>query len=489
MTYHQRLSAYLAIFFFLSGILLFVQPNNKKTISLENNKVITKQNTPNDSRVLASGDYSGGNVSSDISWTQNSWNGSESSDIYTIPFNGSKGGWNKFTSSHNVTLDSNGITDDGSKTGELVSSVFDMGSRRFGGFNIDSGGTINWRSSPTLDGLQAASWSPTCNPANRYFQYKVSFQYSQTGRIQNVQLVPEYTTLWGYIKDTSGNKISGVTITTNGISATTGSGSWLGFYYLSFDYKAENNLAYNLTASKSGYKSQTKTISVKAAINCNLEAITDFNLEKNPTSGSGSSTPPPPAPITETNVPIKKTILPAGFTKVGSSTTDLTKVVDLTKVSNLTLDIPSKNKIVFAEDVDLSSQAAADIFSKLDTYVKADKLGVVEVDSKNAPLLNKKAHVVMYNLPHKTTPKILVDGKEDPKVVSNINYISGTLNFDVAHFTKFEAVANTPQITTQQKTINLTFIIEAILVASLVMILFVAYSLKKSGKIFKTKSA
>ena len=46
----------------------------------------------------------------------------------------------------------------------------------------------------------------------------------------------------------------------------------------------------------------------------------------------------------------------------------------------------------------------------------------------------------MFNLPFVSTPKVLVDGKIDPKAVSGIKYSKGTLTFNVLHFTKFEAV-------------------------------------------------
>jgi hypothetical protein len=43
----------------------------------------------------------------------------------------------------------------------------------------------------------------------------------------------------------------------------------------------------------------------------------------------------------------------------------------------------------------------------------------------------------MKNLPYLDMPKILVDGKEDPSVVTNKQYAKGTLTFDVTHFSTF----------------------------------------------------
>ncbi|MDP2720950.1 MAG: hypothetical protein Q8O75_03350 [bacterium] len=138
-----------------------------------------------------------------------------------------------------------------------------------------------------------------------------------------------------------------------------------------------------------------------------------------------------------TTLTIEDVSLPKIF---GGSTTNLAKISDAKKVQNLTIEVKDKNKIVWNETVDLSSQDTANKFKSLDKYIKAEQLGVLELDSKTLNVLNKKASVTMFNLPFISTPKVLVDGKEDPETVSDINYADGNLTFNTTHFTKFEAV-------------------------------------------------
>lgn len=146
-----------------------------------------------------------------------------------------------------------------------------------------------------------------------------------------------------------------------------------------------------------------------------------------------------------TTLTIKDVGLPTAFTQAGSSTTNLAAIADPKNVTNLTVEVVGKNKIVWNETVDLSSMETANKFKSLDQYIKATNTGVVELDSKNLAELNKKTTITMFNLPFVSTPKILVDGKVNPKVVSDISYKNGTLAFTAAHFTKFE-VAPTIEI-------------------------------------------
>ncbi|OGY22937.1 MAG: hypothetical protein A2172_03315 [Candidatus Woykebacteria bacterium RBG_13_40_15] len=135
-------------------------------------------------------------------------------------------------------------------------------------------------------------------------------------------------------------------------------------------------------------------------------------------------------------VKIQNVTLPAVF-RIGE-TTDLKKITSPNKVENLTLDT-GKNTIKFNEAVDLSSSEVVNKFRSLDQYVKADKSGVVSIDSGKLPALNKKATIKMKSLPFVKTPRVLVNGKEDRGVVSNISYSSGVLTFDVTHFSTFTA--------------------------------------------------
>jgi len=142
--------------------------------------------------------------------------------------------------------------------------------------------------------------------------------------------------------------------------------------------------------------------------------------------------PPPPPPET-----IKDVSLPTVFKE--GETTDLSKISDPAKVEDLTLD-SKNNKIKFNEPVDLSASDTKDKFKVLDQFVDVSEVGILSLDSVNLSALNKKATVVMKNLPFLKTPKVHVDGKEDKTVVSNIKYEKGTLTFDVTHFSIFTAV-------------------------------------------------
>ena len=140
-----------------------------------------------------------------------------------------------------------------------------------------------------------------------------------------------------------------------------------------------------------------------------------------------------------TTLTIKDVSLPATFTQSGSTTTNLAAITDPANVPDLTVEVVGKNKISWTGPVNLSSADTANKFRQLDIYIKATTTGIVELDSKALPELNKKATITMFNLPFVSTPKVLVDGKADPKVVSNIKYSKGALTFNAAHFTKLEA--------------------------------------------------
>ena len=134
--------------------------------------------------------------------------------------------------------------------------------------------------------------------------------------------------------------------------------------------------------------------------------------------------------------------LPSVFSAKGSKSTNLAKIKDPKKVKNFTVDVVGKSKITFNDILNLSSSKVPSLFKSLDKYIKMEKLGVVEVDTKTLTMLaKKKASVLMLNLPFTETPEILVDGKPPVEgVISNIKYENGILSFDVTSFSKFEAV-------------------------------------------------
>lgn len=451
MSYQLRLTSYLSISLILLGIFFLIQPNNKQTISVDNNLVVSNQNKTESSKVLG--------TKASVNWVQTSFTGGVNNGPYVIPW-GTNGGWSSYSSQTNMTIDGSGIKSSDGNSAELVSSIFDQGNNRSypagvviaqDGNPAYYSGVTSVRGADTPEGISNAVWrngsGMSCPLPNRYIQYKITLpidQYLTTTAINKVTFTGGVLIVYGNVKNSSGKALTGL-VTVKDTSVEVSSTKSDPSYALPVNFVNGESIV--VKASSPGYVSQTKTITMSLGSDgCPKDNIVHFTLS------SSSINPSTSEPATTTN-PIKNIVVPSTFKQEGSTTTDLAQVADPAKVPNLTLDVPKKNKIVFAEDVDLSSQTAADVFSKLDTYVKADKVGVVEVDSKAAAFLNKKAHIVMYNLPHKNTPKILVNGKEDPKIVSNIKYSSGILNFDVAHFTKFEAVASTQTVaTTSAKT-------------------------------------
>lgn len=215
------------------------------------------------------------------------------------------------------------------------------------------------------------------------------------------------------------------------------------FNFSSYDFTVpkESVAIYNTVTDGSlnpGY-SLPATIQVKISKNGYITKTTAITTTDQPPSTVfltriAATAPPPTAPI-ET---IKDIKLPAEFSQTGGST-NLTAIADPAKVENLILDTDA-NTIKFNEALDLSATETKDKFKDLATYVKADQKGIVTVDSKNLPVLNKKATITMKALSFLKTPKILVDGKENKAVVSNIVYKDGTLTFDVTNFSTFTAV-------------------------------------------------
>ena len=139
----------------------------------------------------------------------------------------------------------------------------------------------------------------------------------------------------------------------------------------------------------------------------------------------------------------QKINLPKIFLAKGSKTTNLAKVKDHKKIKDFTLDVVGKNKIIFNEILNLSNQKTVDLLKKMDKYLKMDKIGKIDLDSKTLSALNKKATLTMEKINHLFAPEILVSSKKDTEgIVSNIIYEKEKeiLKFDVAHFTSFEAV-------------------------------------------------
>lgn len=306
-------------------------------------------------------------------WVQNSWTGSTSSSTLTVSWN-TDGGWNKYSSATNVTINSAGIQDDGTGTGELISSIFNLGSEKLASITLDNSGTVQVKSGNSVSEVQSASWtSLNCPNNHKYLQYKLT--NLPTGFDNNISLVALESilvTISGTVKDAStDNTISGATVSYGNNSTTTAlnpsnNNAFIrtahaavfppGYYSLSFGYASTTT--YSITASASGYQSQSKTINVSQGVGCSYSATANFSLSKtssssSPTSSPTGSTSTGTAVDTSPSVSLsefQKTKLPKIFLAKDSKTTNLSKVKDHKKIKNFTLDIPGKNKIVFTED-------------------------------------------------------------------------------------------------------------------------------------------
>lgn len=475
MPNHARLVAYLSIFTALSGIFFLTQSQEITNKPAENINYPVSKTADN---ILGTWDSGG-------SYSQTSWVGGTSSAVFTIPW-GSSGGWDKYQSLSNLTINSSGIIFTPGSQGEFFSSVLDTGSNsRAGAISYDASPlygagnpAISLRGASTPDGVLSASWG-YCQVDHRYVQYRLlSDQYNQTETrtVTKVSVSRAVTNLYGFVYDPAGKKLDGVKISISNPSRSNLSGplgkNLTGLYYISFNFDPSIT-TYTVTASKSGYKSQTKTVSTSSASNnnCAFDLSVDFNLTKE-VSSSPSISNEKPTPINETPMSITQVALPKSFIQPGSGTTDLAKISDPKAVKDFTLENVSKHRIVFNEPIDLSNEGFIEAVTKLDQYVKTEQIGIVEVDSEKVPFLNKRATIVMYNLPFNSTPKVLVDGKINPEVVSNINYKNKTLTFNVSHFSKFEAVENKTEPTTIVKTnytnisVGVVLILTAVLLGS-----------------------
>lgn len=184
---------------------------------------------------------------------------------------------------------------------------------------------------------------------------------------------------------------------------------------------------------------QVATSSKTTFVDSGLKSATNYSYNVRAYDAAGNLSAASNTIQVSTAPTIKNVVLPNVFTQADVATTNLAAIEDPAKVADFTLEVAGKNKIVWTEHLDLSSQETIDKLKSLDNFINAATPGIVEVDSAALPQLNKKATITMYNLPFISTPKILVDGVENYFLVSQINYKNGTLSFQAAHFTKFEA--------------------------------------------------
>ena len=137
--------------------------------------------------------------------------------------------------------------------------------------------------------------------------------------------------------------------------------------------------------------------------------------------------------------------LPETLLIEGSSTTRLDQMTkeQLKSVDNFTLEIVGKNKIVFSETLDLSSDDAIEQINQLEKHIDLDTIGKVYIDTNALPFLKAPAHISMYKVPYEVTPILYKDGDiVTNKEVKDIWYIysqseGGTFEFDTFEFSTY----------------------------------------------------
>ena len=112
---------------------------------------------------------------------------------------------------------------------------------------------------------------------------------------------------------------------------------------------------------------------------------------------------------------------------------------ELQNYSNLILEHTNFGKILFNDLINLTNDYNPnDNFIDIDRYINITS-NKVYVDSQMLPNFNKSATLIFYNLTL-NTPRISKDGVVCPESICKINYYtSGTLSFNVSHFTSYEA--------------------------------------------------
>src|SRR3989338_525113 len=111
------------------------------------------------------------------------------------------------------------------------------------------------------------------------------------------------------------------------------------------------------------------------------------------------------------------------------TTTNLSNV-DITNVTNFTIESTSYGKLLFLENVDLSGSLDFGQYINL-------SFNRIEIDSNSLPALNKSALLSFYGLTF-NNPQILINGELCPATQCvEISFSGGILVFNVTHFTRF----------------------------------------------------
>ncbi|MEK6808207.1 MAG: hypothetical protein AABY14_00805, partial [Nanoarchaeota archaeon] len=121
--------------------------------------------------------------------------------------------------------------------------------------------------------------------------------------------------------------------------------------------------------------------------------------------------------------------------------------VQLSNISNLTLEVPLYGRIIFHDTTDLS--AGHDLDKNINiSFAK------IELNSSALGLLNKSATLMSYNLTF-TEPLILRDGSTCPSTICKPNtYIKGNFTFNVTHFTTYSVVETPVEVAPSAESVS-----------------------------------
>ncbi len=170
--------------------------------------------------------------------------------------------------------------------------------------------------------------------------------------------------------------------------------------------------------------------------------ILKYNAQKcQPKTQTQVQLPQPPVNQGRTNVSVTGVVLPQNF----KANLDFNNVnsTNASSIKGFVLESEEiGNKIEWLEPLDFSGEGLGEKFKNLDQYVNLDHGGLVEIDSNNLPIFNKKAKVTLTQLNLNVTegrmPILLKDGalpKEGE--ISNVSYANNSLSFVVSSFSKY----------------------------------------------------
>lgn len=276
----------------------------------------------------------------------------------------------------------------------------------------------------------------TINPGGSFTPTTITTNYKYTGQGINFPQTSTYYVVCISNSDSVSHYITPVNWPSSTTSYTPASSPAIPAGYGEMDF--QNAGTYQFYVDTNSLVLGTVIAGLTPTTNSPTVSNNNNNTQSPSTSTSTKTTSKTAIKSTSTPDTIKNVTLPSEFEWQGTTTTNLVQISNPAAVANFTLETP-KNKIVFSQTVDLSATDTVNKFRNIDNYVVANLPGVVSIDSSNLPALNKPATITMKNLPYVKTPRVLVNGKEDPTVVSNLKYSGGTLSFNVAHFSTFTA--------------------------------------------------